>query len=70
MRRLGFGVLGLIGGYALAAVIGYFLVTALSSNPHDLAVEASMTATFVAGPFGALVGLVAGLVLGGRKPSP
>jgi len=67
MRRLAFGLLGAIGGYALAAVVGYFLIDALSSNTHDRAVEASMTAAFVAGPLGALIGLVAGIVLGGRK---
>ncbi|MBE7522681.1 MAG: hypothetical protein HS109_09895 [Burkholderiales bacterium] len=68
MRRLGFGVVGVIAGFALGAVAGYALVSLLSSNVHDSAVEASMTAVFVAGPIGALIGLVAGIVRGGRKP--
>lgn len=68
MRRLGFGMLGVVGGFALGALAGYALISLLSSNTHDGAVEASMTAAFVAGPIGAFIGLVAGLVLGGRKP--
>ncbi|MCC7039230.1 MAG: hypothetical protein IT516_02845 [Burkholderiales bacterium] len=68
MRRLGFGVLGGSIGFVVAAIAGYVLVGALSSNTHDVAIEASMTAAFVAGPIGALLGLVVGIVLGGRKP--
>ena len=67
MRRFGFGVLGAIAGYVLFALCGYALVTYGSSNVHDRALEASMTAAFVAGPLGALIGLVAGIVMGGRK---
>lgn len=70
MRRPGFGALGAIAGYAIGAVAGYLLIGALSSNAHDRPVEASMTAAFVAGPLGALIGLVAAIVLGGRKASP
>lgn len=43
-------------GFVVAAVAGYFLVGALSSNQHDVAVEAAMTSIFVLGPIGALVG--------------
>lgn len=68
MRRLGFGLAGVVVGFALAAIAGYALISLLSSNTHDGAVEASMTAAFVAGPIGALIGLIAGIVLGGRKP--
>ena len=68
MRRLGFGLAGAIGGYLIAAIVAYVLVAGLSSNTHDPSVGASMTAAFVGGPLGALVGLVAGIVLGGRKP--
>lgn len=42
-------------GYGIAAVAGYFLVMSLSSNRHDRAVEAAMTAVFFIGPIGALV---------------
>lgn len=68
MRRLGFGVLGALGGYLVGAVAGYFLIGWLSSNTHDRSVEAAMTSAFVLGPLGALAGLVVGLVRGGRVP--
>jgi hypothetical protein len=69
MRRFGFGVLGAIAGYVAFAFAGYGLIELLSSNVHDRSLEAAMTSAFVAGPLGALVGLVAGIVLGGRKPA-
>jgi len=52
-------------GCAVAAVAGYFLVSAMSSNRHDRAVEAAMTAAFVFGPVGALVGGVVGFFRSG-----
>ena len=45
-------------GFVLAAVAGYFLINALSSNRHDRAVEAAMTSIFVCGPLGGLVAAV------------
>lgn len=51
-------------GFAVAAVVSYFLVTWLSSNPHDRALEAAMSAVFVYGPLGAAVsGITAFIVL-------
>jgi hypothetical protein len=45
-----------------------------SGNTFDRSVEASMTAVFAIGPLGAVVGLVAGMIVGGMKrksePSP
>jgi hypothetical protein len=40
-----------------------------SHNHFDGSVEASMTAAFVFGPAGALIGLIAGAVLGKSKPA-
>lgn len=68
VRRVVLGIAGLVAGYAIGALAGYALLAALSTNTHDPALEASMTAAFVAGPIGALIGLVAGIVFGGRKP--
>lgn len=62
MSRVIRGLTGLVLGYAAAAVLGYFAVMLLSSNTHDKSLEAAMTAAFVAGPLGAVVGLVAGLL--------
>ena len=69
MRRLLKGLLWGFGGYLIAAVIGYGLVGALSSNTQDVSVEAAMTSAFVFGPLGGLLGFIAGVVTGGTKPS-
>jgi hypothetical protein len=70
MRRVGIALLHAIGGCAIGAVAGYFLVQLLSTNVHDRAVEAAMTAAFVTGPLGAVVGFVVGLVRGRATPPP
>jgi hypothetical protein len=69
MRRLVIGLLCGAGGYLLAAFAGYWLITWLSSNAHDRSVEAAMTAAFVCGPIGALIGFFAGVVLGRPRPA-
>lgn len=47
-------------GFVVAAGVGYFLVSTLSSNRHDRSLEAIMTSLFVIGPIGAIVaGVVA-----------
>jgi lipid-A-disaccharide synthase-like uncharacterized protein len=69
MKRFGIGLLGAVGGYLIVAFVGYFMIEWLSSNAHDRSVEAAMTSAFFLGPLGALVGFVAGLVLGGRASS-
>lgn len=49
-----------IAGFVVFAMVGYVLISLLSSNQHDRSVEAAMTSVFVFGPIGALVaGLLA-----------
>ena len=66
MKRVAIGLLCAVGGYAIAAIAGYFVIDWFSSNTHDRSVEAAMTSVFVLGPLGAVVGFVVGFVLGGR----
>ena len=67
MRRFLVGLLGLLAGYPAFAFAGYWGIELFSPNAHDRSLEASMTAAFVFGPGGAIVGLIAGLMLGGRR---
>lgn len=67
MRRLLLALLFAAVGFAGAAVAGYGVVSSLSGNQHDRAVEAAMTAVFVFGPVGALVGGVTAFVLARRR---
>ena len=62
MRRFGFGVLWAIPAYLVGAFGGGYLVSLLSSNTHDLSVEAAMTGAFVLGPLAGLAGFVIGAV--------
>ena len=71
MRRLLAALLGLLVGYPLFAFAGYWAIAIFSGNAFDRSVEASMTSIFAIGPIGAIVGLVAGAILGGvRRKSP
>jgi len=70
MRRIVMAVLGLLIGYPVFAFIGYWIIQLFSGNTFDRSMEASMTAVFAIGPLGAIVGLVAGLVLAGLKRKP
>ena len=70
MRRIVMAVLGLLIGYPVFAFIGYWMIQLFSGNTFDRSMEASMTAVFAIGPLGAVVGLVAGLVLAGLKRKP
>jgi hypothetical protein len=67
MRRTLMAVLGLLIGYPVFAFAGYWLIQLFSGNTFDRSLEASMTAVFAIGPLGAVVGLVAGLIVGGMK---
>ena len=67
MKRLGIGLLCAIGGYVVAALAGYFLISWLSSNTHDRSVEAAMTSAFVLGPLGAVVAFLVGFLRAGAK---
>jgi hypothetical protein len=68
MRRFLAALLGMIAGYPLFAFVGYWLNALLSGNQFDGSVEAAMTAAFVFGPAGAVIGFIAGAILG--KPRP
>jgi hypothetical protein len=70
MRRFLAALLGLLIGYPLFAVLGYFAISLLSGNHFDGSVEASMTAAFVCGPAGAIIGLIAGIIVGKKRPAP
>lgn len=61
MRRAVFAIAGAATGYLLGAFGGGYLVNALSSNTHDVSVEAAMTGAFVLGPAAALIGAVVGI---------
>lgn len=60
-------VIGLVAGYVLGALIGWALISLLSGNRHDKALEAVMTAAFATGPLGAIVGAIAGALTGRGK---
>jgi hypothetical protein len=64
MRRFLAALLGLLIGYPVFAFAGYWAIGLFSGNHFDGSVEASMTAAFVFGPAGAIIGLVAGAILG------
>jgi hypothetical protein len=67
MRRFFSALLGMVAGYPVFAFVGYWAVIAFSPNHYDTDVEAAMTAAFVYGPAGAVIGLVAGAILGKRR---
>ena len=72
MRRFFAALLGVPIGYVGFAFAGYWAIEFFSDNKFDRSVEASMTAAFVIGPAGAIIGLVTGVILGGvrRKSAP
>ena len=61
-------VLGVILGFAVGVVVGVAAIQLFSGNTHDKSLEMAMTAIFVTGPIGAVLGLVAGL-LWKRRPT-
>lgn len=67
MRGFVFALIGLVAGYLVGALAGYGLIGMLSSNIHDKPLEMAMTAAFVTGPLGAVVGLVVGWFSGRRR---
>ena len=69
MQRFGLALAHAVGGYVLAAGIGYVAIQQFSSNVHDRDLEAAMTGAFVAGPIGAVVAFVIGFVRNGRGGS-
>jgi hypothetical protein len=67
MRRFLVALLGVPVGYLVFAFAGYWAIEHFSNNTFDRDLEASMTAMFAIGPGGAIIGFVAGLVLGGAR---
>jgi len=67
MRRFLIALLGVPVGYVAFAFAGYWAIELFSGNTFDRSLEASMTSAFVIGPAGAIIGFVAGLILGGGK---
>jgi hypothetical protein len=70
MRRFLAALLGMLIGYPVFAFVGCGAIGLFSGNHFDLSVEASMTAAFVIGPVGAIIGLIAGIIFGKKKPMP
>lgn len=64
MKRIGIALLYAVIGYVVGALLGYFLILQFSSNMHDRSIEAAMTAAFAAGPLGAVIAFIVGLVRG------
>lgn len=67
MRRTFAALLGLLIGFPLFAFAGYWAIALFSGNHFDRSLEASMTAVFGIGPVGAVIGLMAGVILGGPR---
>ena len=67
MRRFLAALLGVPLGYLVFAVAGDWAIVLFSNNAFDRSLEASMTAVFVIGPGGAIIGFIAGLVLGSSR---
>jgi hypothetical protein len=68
MRRLLAALLGMLVGYPVFAFAGYWAIGLFSNNHFDGTVEASMTAAFVFGPAGAIIGLIIGAIGGKARP--
>lgn len=69
MQRFFAALLGLVLGYPVFAFAGYWAIALFSANNFDRSVEAAMTSLFVFGPLGAIIGLVAGVILGRKRPA-
>lgn len=54
-------LLMLVAGYAVGVAAGLLLVSLFSGNTHDRGMELVMTAAFVTGPIGAVIGLIWGI---------
>ncbi len=67
MSRIVWGLAGLVAGYLLGAGAGAALVQLFSANTHDKSLELAMTSLLIAGPIGAVIGLVIGIAKGGGK---
>jgi hypothetical protein len=64
MRKFLLCLAGLVAGYIIGAGLGAAAIEYFSGNTHDRSVEMAMTAAFVTGPIGAVIGLVVGWIRG------
>ena len=62
MKRFGIALAFALLGYVALALLGYGLILKLTTNAHDPELEAAMTAAFVAGPLGAVIGFIVGFM--------
>ncbi|MFN0217303.1 MAG: hypothetical protein ACKVP4_00660 [Hyphomicrobium sp.] len=67
MRTFLVVLIGLAAGYVLGALAWYFGVMTFSSNTHDRILEAQMTAAFIGGPIGAVVGAIVAWLAARRR---
>ena len=63
LTGIGVGLLSLLGGYVVGAILGALAVIAFSANRHDRQQEMGMTAVFVTGPLGGVLGLIVGVIV-------
>ncbi len=54
-------------GFVVTTVASYFLISWLSTNTHDRALEAAMSSVFVFGPLGTVVAGVVAFARSGKK---
>ena len=65
-RRIVIVLLWATAGYLIGAFAGGYAISVLSSNTHDVSVEAAITGAFVTGPLGAFLAGAVGLAR--RRP--
>ena len=70
MGKAARALLGLVTGYITGAALGAVAIELVSSNTHDKNVEMAMTSAFVAGPIGAVAGVVAALLWRRSRAEP
>lgn len=62
LALIGKSLLGALLAYAIVAGLGAVLLNLFSNNTHDKAQMVAMTAFFVLGPIGAVLGFIGTLV--------
>lgn len=67
VRRLLIAGGAAIVSYVVGGFLGGWLVSILSSNTHDVSVEAAMTGAFVFGPLAGLIGFIAAFLVSRRR---
>lgn len=67
MRTFLITLIGLVVGYVLGALLWNYAVMNFSSNTHDRILEGQMTAAFIGGPIGAIIGVIGGWLVARRR---